>query len=176
MGNKPQYLIIHHEAGSNGFTGVNNYHKMLGDFKSSLDWDIGYHYYIAKDGKITQGRADTDEGAHTVGMNLSSLGICLEGNFNYTKPSILQLTALKGLLSRKMNEYNILPDNIKGHRNFKLKDCPGTLWSEAEIKELFVPDATYIQRLMLMIQILILQIKLKTGFIGRNNPDEREDI
>ena len=44
--------------------------------------DIGYHYYITKDGKIHNGRDIAKNGAHVKGHNLASIGVCYEGGLN----------------------------------------------------------------------------------------------
>lgn len=41
--------------------------------------DIGYHYVIYRDGSIHQGRAEEIVGAHAVGHNAVSIGICYVG-------------------------------------------------------------------------------------------------
>ena len=60
MLNTPQYIFVHHTGGTDKdpfadtshhtFEGVKNYHLSLG-------WqDIGYHYFIEKDGTVHTGR------------------------------------------------------------------------------------------------------------------------
>jgi N-acetylmuramoyl-L-alanine amidase len=44
--------------------------------------DIGYHYYITRDGKIHKGRDLSVIGAHVSGYNKNSIGICYEGGIN----------------------------------------------------------------------------------------------
>lgn len=41
--------------------------------------DIGYHYYITRDGRVHPGRPLSQEGAHCFGHNRHSIGICYEG-------------------------------------------------------------------------------------------------
>lgn len=162
--NNPKYLIIHHEFGSNGFDGVNAYHRQLWNFKSSLGWHIGYHYYISKSGKIHQGRADTDEGAHCLGRNFDSLGICLEGNLDSTRPTDFQLASLKKLILEKMTQWAILPQNIYGHRVYaNYKTCPGLLLKESEIKTLFQPDTGYYRTLLDSLKELLLRMRQRLG-------------
>ena len=137
--NKPIYLIVHHTGGSDTypladssnqtFEDVNREHRnnprtWLGEY-SSLGYAIGYHYFIDKQGKLTQGRSDLDEGAHAVGHNTDSLGICLAGNFDLTMPTVEQITSLKAILGRKMAEYSIPASNIFPHRHFANKSCYG---------------------------------------------------
>lgn len=151
--NKPTYLIVHHTGGTDKnpkedtahhtFEVVDEWHKKLWNFKSSLGHYIGYQYFIDKTGKVTQGRADTDEGAHTIGKNLSSLGICLAGNFDVTKPTKEQVEALKTLLKAKMSQYSITLGNVVPHRKFANKSCYGKLlpdtWAQDILKETPAP-------------------------------------
>lgn len=144
--NKPQYIIIHHSGGSetnpkedtshHTFAIVNEWHKKLWNFKSSLGHYIGYHYFIDKNGKVTQGRADTDEGAHTIGKNNSSLGICLAGNFDVTEPTKDQVASLKSLLASKMTKYSISLGNVVPHRHFANKSCYGSKLSDMWVQDL----------------------------------------
>ena len=135
--NKPQWIILHTEAApvkmdAPRFAVVNEYHRQQFDFKSSLGFYCGYHYFIEKNGKIIQARADTDEGAHTKGYNSVSLGICLAGNGDVEMPIESQKQALGGLIGRKMVQFGISKENIVPHRHFlahKEKTCYGRLLS-----------------------------------------------
>lgn len=135
--NRPEYLIIHHSGGTDAdpladtskhsFETVDNWHRRLWQFKSSLGHYIGYHYFIDRSGKVTQGRADNEEGAHCLGKNKSSIGICISGNFDRTspKPSKAQEDALRKLLLQLMNRHGITADKIVPHREFSNKTCYG---------------------------------------------------
>jgi hypothetical protein len=133
--NKPQYLICHHSGGidSNPLQDSSNYtvaecnadHKARFNFKSSLGYYVGYQYFIDKAGVVTQCRADTDIGAHTIGYNDKSIGICLAGNFDATLPTKAQETALNALLTRLSAKYAIPPGNVVPHRRFASKTCYG---------------------------------------------------
>lgn len=139
------YIIVHHTGGTDKnpledtshhtFEIVNEYHKKKWDFRSSLGFYIGYHYFIGKDGKVTQGRADNEEGAHTKGQN-HHIGICLAGNFDATDPTQEQIIAARDLLERKTVEYNIPEENIVPHRAFAKKTCYGSRLSDDWGKEL----------------------------------------
>ncbi len=133
--NVPKTLIVHHTGGSNAdplsdssnftFDQCNDLHKQEFNMRSSLGWYVGYHYYISKDGSVRQARADTDEGAHTIGQNSSSLGICLAGNFDATYPTEGQITSLTILLTQKTLQYSIPLENIVPHRHYATKTCYG---------------------------------------------------
>jgi len=133
--NVPKWLIVHHTGGTDAspradtshhtFEIVDNYHRGLWNFRSSLGHYIGYHYFIDKNGKVTQGRADTEEGAHTKGMNLKSIGVALAGNFDATLPTAEQTEALTELLKELSIKYTIPVTNIVPHRMFANKTCYG---------------------------------------------------
>lgn len=138
--NTPKYLIVHHTGGSdaNPLQDSSNYtvdqcnidHKARFNFISTLGWYVGYQYYIDKSGKITQCRSDTEEGAHTIGYNTQSIGICLAGNFDLTLPLDPQIVSLKQILKDKSGLYSIPLLNIVPHRAFAVKTCYGKRLSD----------------------------------------------
>lgn len=119
----PKYIIIHHGGGTFNFDQVNKHHTDKWGFISSLGYGIGYQYWISYTGRIYQGRRDTETGAHTIGYNRNSIGICLQGNMDIDEPTPAQLEALAKLVKQKKGEYNIT--TIHGHRNFSATSCPG---------------------------------------------------
>ncbi len=48
--------------------------------------DVGYHYFIQRDGTVEKGRTDTTPGAHARGYNMHSLGICMAGGCRHVGP------------------------------------------------------------------------------------------
>jgi len=133
--NNPKMIIVHHTGGSDSdpmndssnftFEQCNQLHKVKFDMISSLGYYVGYHYYISKDGTVKQARKDTDEGAHTIGKNSESIGICLAGNFDATLPTEAQTLALQRLLLEKIAIHRIPMGNIYPHRAFAIKTCYG---------------------------------------------------
>jgi len=105
--------------------------------------DIGYHFIInngnlgqgliieSMDGAIEIGREmdgngylDTEEiGAHALGANADSIGICLIGKGEYTPA---QMFALKRLTGELCVEFGISKENIIGHCEVEgvTKSCP----------------------------------------------------
>lgn len=146
--NKPQYIIVHHTGGTNAnpladtshhtFAMVNNWHKQKWHFESLLGYYIGYHYFIDKSGKITQGRDDLEEGAHAIGYNTSSIGVCLAGNFDATYPTKEQEESLKKLLIELVQEYNIPVQNIIPHRLVANKTCYGRNLSDTWARKIYI--------------------------------------
>lgn len=149
--NVPKYLIIHHTGGSDinplqdssGFTfeQCNEQHRLSFNFKSSLNFYIGYQYYIDRFGTVKQGRADDEEGAHTIGRNNESIGICLAGNFDLTLPTDVQKAALTDLLKRLSTKWNIPLENIVPHRKFAVKTCYGKRLADDWARLLITPVA-----------------------------------
>lgn len=148
--NVPAWLIIHHTGGSDTkpladtshhtFDMVNNDHKARGFPKSSLGFHIGYHYFIDKNGGITQGRLEKDIGAHTIGYNDKSIGICLAGNFDATLPTEAQINALRAILKAKMESYGFGRDKIVPHRKFASKTCYGNKLPDSWAADLVEPS------------------------------------
>ena len=58
--------------------------------------DIGYHYYITRDGVVHKGRPVEKPGAHCKGHNSHSIGVCYEGGLDaYSHPKDTRTEAQK---------------------------------------------------------------------------------
>lgn len=134
--NTVEYLILHHAGGTDAqpLADSSNYtvkqcdadHRIrFPSMRSSTGYYVGYHYFIDKNGIVTQTRKDDEEGAHTVGKNSSSIGICLAGNFDAFYPTPEQIDALRSLLKSKMTLYSVPVVKIVPHRAFASKTCYG---------------------------------------------------
>ena len=188
MKNNIQYLIIHHSGGTDrnpkfdssnlSFYDLEAEHAARFQFKSSLGFWTGYHYFIDKYGKLYQARADNEEGAHTKGVNLSSLGICLAGNFDVSLPNAEQVKALTALLKQKSEQYTVPLSNIVPHRKFAIKTCYGkNLYNEwaADLIRIPTPNPdpvtkaqalTAIQKARELIERIMLQLKINSIKVG----------
>lgn len=90
--------------------------------------DIGYHFYITRDGTVHDGRPIEKVGAHCEGHNSHSIGICYEGGLDANgKPAETrteaQRKALKSLVERM---HRLFPKAlIVGHHDLNpRKACP----------------------------------------------------
>lgn len=90
--------------------------------------DIGYHYVVYLDGSIHRGRNEEVVGAHCVGHNAHSIGVCYiggkeAGTFRAKDTRTpAQKEALLRLLIDLVCRY---PDaEIYGHRDFANRKCP----------------------------------------------------
>lgn len=90
--------------------------------------NIGYHYYITRDGEVHTGRPLYQEGAHAQGFNKYSIGICYEGGLDLQgRPADTRTEAqratLNALLRRLREDYPRAL--IVGHRDLNPhKACP----------------------------------------------------
>ena len=89
----------------------------------------GYHYYITRDGHIYQTRHEQLVGAHAVGYNSHSLGVCYEGGLDeHGKPADTRTPRQKSALLKLLKKLKTAhPDaRILGHRDLPdvHKDCP----------------------------------------------------
>ena len=89
--------------------------------------DIGYHYLVLLDGTIQEGRPIETIGAHCVGHNAHSIGICYVGGLDKNGKAAdtrtpEQKASLLHLLTELKQRYPAAA--IHGHRDFAPKACP----------------------------------------------------
>ena len=93
--------------------------------------DIGYHYYITKDGVIYPCRPESEPGAHARHYNAHSIGICYEGGLDEHGKACNTMTAEQEtrLVDLFRNLKTLFPKaKIVGHRDLPgttPKECPG---------------------------------------------------
>ena len=114
--NDIKYLVLHCSASRcNQDYSVEQLRR---DHKARGFYDIGYHFYIRKDGTMTQHRMLLEVGAHARPYNRCSIGICYEGG-----PCNTMTTEQETRLIDLFRNLKILFPKAKivGHR-----DLPGT--------------------------------------------------
>jgi hypothetical protein len=89
-------------------------------------FDVPYHYYIAFDGKIAEGReikfvGDTNTEYDPTGHSL----IVLEGNFETEQPTAEQLKSLEELAAWLAFKWKVSVSEIKAHNDYAATACPG---------------------------------------------------
>ena len=90
------------------------------DHKARGFYDIGYHFYIRKDGTMTQHRKLLEVGAHARPYNRCSIGICYEGGLDEQgKPCNTMTTEQETRLIDLFRNLKILFPKAKivGHRD-----------------------------------------------------------
>lgn len=102
---------------------------------------IGYHYYIRRSGEIITGRHENEQGAHCLGWNNRSIGICYEGGLSATgKPKDTRTPQQKQAINQLVNQISTRHTitSIIGHRDTspdlngngkidpheRIKECP----------------------------------------------------
>ncbi len=128
------HIIIHHSLTEDKQTvswdAIRKYHI------ETQGWaDIGYHFgiEIGPNDKyiILAGRPLNQIGAHCKeeSMNKVGIGFCFVGNFDLVSPPTLMLTEGAKHVKGLMDEFGIIPANVRGHRDYATyKSCPGRLF------------------------------------------------
>lgn len=127
-------IILHCSATPEGkdFTveDIDRWHRQRGFAK------IGYHYIIYRDGTVKTGRLVNEAGAHCVGHNLHSIGVCYiggctaDGMKSKDTRTPEQQASLQKLLRQLHQEY---PDaRLYGHNHFAKKACPSFVVKESD--------------------------------------------
>lgn len=153
------HLVVHHTASTGPQTtvqAVNRFHrdknwndnpkgKPIKARESTLGWFVQYHYFIEWNGRVTQTRADWEEGWHANDANPFSIGICLAGWFDPGHDAVTtapQRDALRILLLELSKKYKIPPQNIVPHRKFNPhKSCYGSVLPDTWAADLIRPIA-----------------------------------
>jgi hypothetical protein len=131
---KIDLIVIHCAATPDGradtILDVDAWHRQLGwmrSWKYRQSWrpeltSIGYHWFISADGLVHPGRSMDEIGAHAVGHNSNSLGICMAGTSRFTAD---QWLSLKDIITRLRDKFPGV--KIVGHRDLHdvHKKCPG---------------------------------------------------
>lgn len=118
-------IIVHCSATKEGrnfsASDIDRWHREKG-------WNgIGYHYVVCLDGQVQEGRPLEIAGAHCVGHNSNSIGICYIGGIgDDLQPkdtrTMEQKIALHSLISRLHRQFP--GATIHGHCEFAKKACP----------------------------------------------------
>lgn len=115
-----KYITVHASAGSQNQTveDIRRYHMDVNGWA-----DIGYHYVIDTEGEIHVGRDIKIMGSHVRGHNKNNIGICLIGGIDKKGKAVDNFTdaqkeALRYLIVKLAFKYNILAENVKGHRDW----------------------------------------------------------
>lgn len=121
MMNKPTKIILHCAASEDSLKTKFSFEACKRYHVEERGWrDIGYHFYITRDGEVHKGREFNEVGAHCKGQNDKSIGVCYEGSHF---PTVIQIDALCNLYRTFKNVYKL--DDWHGHYEYTNKECPG---------------------------------------------------
>lgn len=127
----PRFVTIHHagvtwEAGGDAAQKVR---AMQAWGKTDKGWpDLPYHYLIAPDGTIFEGRPTGYEPETNTKYDIHGhLGVQVWGNFEEQRVSPAQVRSLVHVTAWLLQEHNLDADTIGGHLDRKNADtsCPG---------------------------------------------------
>lgn len=100
---------------------VRRWHKAKG-------WvDIGYNRFVKRDGTIQEGRGLHIYGAHTIGANHNSIGVCYAGGKGDDgKPEDnITVDQFNAIIKDFMKWREVYPDLLMaGHNQFNTRACP----------------------------------------------------
>jgi len=138
-----KHIVIHHSATPVGSAkGMDEYHRT----RRHMENGLAYHFVIGngrgmKDGEVHVGNRWTRQlqGGHlsVESLNDVSIGICLVGNFNETRPTRKQIDALEALLEALMDRCDLGEDAIETHKQIQPKhtECPGKRFDLNAVKK-----------------------------------------
>ena len=133
---KWRFIVVHHSATPNGtVAGMDAYHRK----KRHMENGLAYHFVIGNgrgmpDGQIAIGSRWKRQikGGHLASpaLNEKSIGICLVGNFNKTRPTSKQMQSLNALVSYLVQRCRPGSHAVKLHKqiNTRPTECPGRLF------------------------------------------------
>lgn len=127
---KPQRFTIHHTAVAfdrEGDAAAHIRNIQVWGMGKERDWaDIPYHFLIAPNGDIFEGRDPLTEGESGTSYDTSGhLQLNLLGNFSEQEPTPEQLRSLVQLMAWAHHRWDIPTTTIAAHRDFAPTSCPG---------------------------------------------------
>ena len=125
----PRYITLHH-AGVIWKAGDDPEKKLVNLQawgQKEKKWpDLPYHYLIAPDGRIFEGRpVQFEPETNTTYKTAGHIGIQLWGDFEKQRPSRRQIEAAVLLTAHLSKEHKIDLKDIGGHKDRAETDCPG---------------------------------------------------
>lgn len=124
-----KWLVLHHaDAEKCSIQDIDSWH-----YKNGWNGGCGYHFFIRKNGLIYEGRPIDIVGAHCIGYNETSIGICFEGNFNLENMTQEQINSGINLIRFVRSKYQGI--RVMRHLDFNKTSCPGINFNNEIIYE-----------------------------------------
>lgn len=135
----PKYITIHHtgtkqnpnRTAAEKLQALQKFsytEGVLGDgITPKKPWpDVPYHYYIAVDGTVAEGRPIEYEGDSNTDYDLTGHAlVVVEGNFEKEKINNIQYAKLEQIVIALAKKYKVPAEEITGHRDQAETTCPG---------------------------------------------------
>ena len=135
---KPVAILVHHTASAmkpkatltakmKGLQRFSQASEKLADGRTKPAWpDVPYHFYIAADGQVAEGRDINAVGDTNTGYDPSGyIQVVVEGNFDEEQLTEAETASLGTVLQWLMEKYNIKPSAILMHKDKAMTACPG---------------------------------------------------
>lgn len=122
-----KFIVLHHRAGNGDADSIHRLHINEGYS------GIGYHFYIRKDGSVYRGRPIDAMGAHCLGSNSNSIGVCFEGNYESEVMPDVQIKSGRELILYLKSLYPNI--EVKRHSDLYKTACPGKKFPFDTIKK-----------------------------------------
>ena len=128
-------IVVHHSATAvGGAASFDRTHRAKGEA------GVGYHFVIGNGTDTGDGALETTfrwreqrDGAHAKGWDAQSVGICLVGNFEDTRPSPAQMRTLVLLVRHLRARYGIPGERVMAHSAVNATKCPGARFSMRDL-------------------------------------------
>lgn len=132
-----KHIVIHHTATASATArGIDRFHRE----KRHMENGMAYHFLIGNgrgmsDGEIFIGSRwkKQIQGGHLASekLNMSSVGICLVGNFEEKGPTARQMESLEALLRKLLQQTGLPRSAVTTHRSIHPRhtSCPGRHFS-----------------------------------------------
>jgi N-acetyl-anhydromuramyl-L-alanine amidase AmpD len=128
-----KHIVIHHTATPSATPrGIDRFHRE----QRHMENGMAYHFLIGNgrgmgDGEIYIGNRwkKQIQGGHLASekLNMSSIGICLVGNFESKPPTDLQMKSLEALIRKLRQQTGLASTSVTTHRSIHPRhtSCPG---------------------------------------------------
>jgi len=126
-------IIVHQALCDASIDAINHYHIGPNHLTEKGCPHLCYHYGIEKNGQIIQANRLEEITWHTLGANITGIGILVAGNFSAPghklktgEPTQKQMKALPELCDYLLRSFGLTPLELYGHYHFGKRACPGT--------------------------------------------------
>ena len=131
-------IILHHSATTDNPV-AKDYETIRKNHMAQGWRDIGYNWVLEKVNgiwQIIEGRSEALDGAHCIGRNTDSIGVCVVGNYDIAPPDTTVYGIVAKVCQDIMTRHPI--EHIGGHKEFDATACPGRYFEIGRVKNLVV--------------------------------------
>lgn len=120
-----QTVVIHHSVIMENNDDVATLLEIQQAHRNDRGWaDVGYHYFVGREGIVYEGRDIRVRGTHTAGFNTGSVGVCLLGDYTSQLPTERQIRGAEGLINWLAQRLELT--HLAAHNMFNTTTlCPG---------------------------------------------------